>query len=114
MNKMKRIFREIAMIAMLSLLSLTASGQKKQLVILHTNDTHSTIYPLNPNLADTALAGRGGFIRRIAMIREERKKHPDLLPYSALPEGEKEYDRATAMNALKLIIKLGYRIEKNS
>lgn len=42
------------------------------------------------------------------------KKHPDLLPYSALPEGEKEYDRATAMNALKLIIKLGYRIEKNS
>lgn len=101
MNKMKRIFREIAMVAMLSLLSLTASGQKKQLVILHTNDTHSTIYPLNPNLADTALAGRGGFIRRIAMIREERKKHPDLLlfdsgdfsqgsPYFTLYKGDVE------------------------
>ena len=39
-------------------------------------------------------------------------KHPDLLPYSDLPEGEKEYDRATAMNAIKLIVKLGYKIEK--
>lgn len=40
------------------------------------------------------------------------KKHPDLLPYSSLTEGEKEYDRATAMNAIKLIVKLGYKIEK--
>lgn len=39
-------------------------------------------------------------------------KHPDLLPYSDLTEGEKEYDRATAMNAIKLIVKLGYKIEK--
>ena len=39
-------------------------------------------------------------------------KHPDLLPYSDLPEGEKEYDRSTAMNAIKLIVKLGYKIEK--
>lgn len=43
---------------------------------------------------------------------DEAKKHPGLLPYSSLPEGEKEYDRATAMNAIKLIVKLGYRIEK--
>ena len=29
---------------------LTADAKKhKQLVILHTNDTHSTILPLNPN-----------------------------------------------------------------
>ena len=40
-------------------------------------------------------------------------KHPDLLPYSDLTEGEKEYDRATAMNAIKLIVKLGYKIVKN-
>ena len=41
-----------------------------------------------------------------------RRKHPDLLPYSYLPDSEKEYDRATAMNAIKLIVKLGYKIEK--
>ena len=40
------------------------------------------------------------------------RKHPDLLPYSSLTEGEKEFDRATAMNAIKLIVKLGYKIEK--
>ena len=39
-------------------------------------------------------------------------KHPGLLPYSYLSEIEKEYDRATAMNAIKLIVKLGYKIEK--
>jgi 5'-nucleotidase len=83
MNKMKRVFRELAMIAMASLLSLTVSGQTKQLVVLHTNDTHSTIYPLNPNLADTLKAGRGGFIRRITMLREERKKNPGLLLFDS-------------------------------
>lgn len=48
-----------------------------------------------------------------AVRDEDAKKHPDLLPYSYLTEGEKDFDRATAMNAIKLIVKLGYRIEKN-
>lgn len=39
-------------------------------------------------------------------------RHPGLRPYSKLPESEKEYDRDTAMNAIKLIVKLGYKIEK--
>lgn len=43
---------------------------------------------------------------------DDAKKHPDLLPYSSLTEGEKDFDRATAMNAIKLIVKLGYKIEK--
>lgn len=43
---------------------------------------------------------------------DDEKKHPDLVPYSELSEGEKDYDRATAMNAIKLIVKLGYKIEK--
>lgn len=38
------------------------------------------------------------------------KKHPDLVPYSELPESEKEYDRRTAMETLKMIVALGYRI----
>ncbi len=40
------------------------------------------------------------------------KKHPDLVPYSALVESEKEYDRQTAMETLKAIKALGYRIER--
>ena len=34
--------------------------ERKQLVILHTNDTHSTIIPIKETVADTLLAGRGG------------------------------------------------------
>ena len=57
---------------------LTASAKKhKQLVILHTNDTHSTVLPISATLPDTMKAGRGGFIRRLAMLKEERAKHPD-------------------------------------
>lgn len=32
-----------------------ASKPVKQLVVLHTNDTHSCVMPINPNLADTAM-----------------------------------------------------------
>jgi ryanodine receptor 2 len=34
------------------------------------------------------------------------------VPYEELPENEKEYDRNTAMETLKAIILLGFRIKK--
>ncbi|MBO7074725.1 MAG: Ryanodine receptor Ryr [Bacteroidales bacterium] len=40
------------------------------------------------------------------------KKHPCLVDYDELPESEKEYDRNTAIETLKLILKLGWKIEK--
>ena len=62
----------------------TASAKKhKQLVILHSNDTHSQILPISSQLPDTMKAGRGGFLRRIAMLKEERRKHPDLLYFDS-------------------------------
>ena len=39
--------------------------------------------PLSENLADTLQAGRGGFLRRIAMLKEERKKDPNLLLFDS-------------------------------
>lgn len=59
--------------------TFTAAAKGRQLLILHTNDTHSCVLPLNPNLADTMLAGRGGFLRRAAMIDQMRKEDKDLL-----------------------------------
>ena len=78
---MKR-FHLIIFIALLSIASASAKT-KKQLVVLHTNDTHSTIMPLNENLDNKDLAGRAGFIRRINMVKEERKQHPDLLLFDS-------------------------------
>ena len=43
---------------------------------------------------------------------DEKKTTPCLVPYAELPEIEKEYDRKTALETLKLILALGYRIEK--
>lgn len=40
------------------------------------------------------------------------KQNPDLVPYDELPDGEKEYDRRTALEALKVILALGYKIMK--
>ena len=46
-------------------------------------------------------------------VRDDVKKtHPCLIPYEELSESEKEYDRNTSMETLKLIICLGYKIEK--
>lgn len=46
--------------------------------------------------------------------RDDKKKTtPCLVPYEQLSESEKEYDRVTAMETLKLITALGYRIEKD-
>lgn len=45
---------------------------------------------------------------------EEKKITPCLVPYDRLPESEKEYDRTTALQTLKLIVALGYKIEKNT
>jgi len=41
-----------------------------------------------------------------------RQQHPCLAPYADHPEAEKEYDRATAMQTLKLILSLGYTITR--
>ena len=46
-------------------------------------------------------------------VRDDlKKKHPCLIPYEELSELEKDFDRATAMEALKVIISLGYAIDK--
>ena len=39
-------------------------------------------------------------------------EHPCLVPYAQLPDSEKEYDRDTAMETLKAVVALGYRIER--
>ncbi len=45
-------------------------------------------------------------------LDREKKTHPLLIPYDELTEGDKDYDRRTSLETLKLLIKLGYRIEK--
>jgi len=43
---------------------------------------------------------------------DARKEHPSLVAYEQLPESEKQADRETAMETLRVIMVLGYHIEK--
>lgn len=43
---------------------------------------------------------------------DEARTHPGLVPYEELSESEKDYDRNTALNTLKLVMKMGYDIRK--
>lgn len=40
------------------------------------------------------------------------RKHPCLIPYEDLTEEEKDFDRRTSQETLKLIMKLGFKITK--
>lgn len=44
---------------------------------------------------------------------DENKLHPCLVPYEELSEIEKDYDRNTAMQTLRVIEKLGFKIVKD-
>ena len=41
---------------------------------------------------------------------DAQKQHPCLVPYEDLSDGEKSYDLNTAMETLKVLVKLGYTI----
>ena len=41
---------------------------------------------------------------------DTKKTNPTLMPYDQLPESEKQYDRNTALETLKVILKLGFQI----
>ena len=43
---------------------------------------------------------------------DAKKEHPCLIAYEELPDSEKTYDRNAAMQTLKALIALGYRIDK--
>ncbi len=50
---------------------------------------------------------------RYGPVRDDSKKEtPCMVPYDELPESEKEYDRATSQETLKLILKSGFTISK--
>ena len=84
--------------------------KQKQLVVLHTNDTHSCILPLKEALEDTTIAGRGGYLRRIAMVKEERQKAPYLLLFDSgdFSQGSSYYTMFKGDVEIELMNQMGY------
>ena len=104
--------KRLHLIIFMALLSVLTVGAKKhkQLVVLHTNDTHSTVMPLNVNLDNKDLAGRGGFVRRVSMIKEERKQNPDLLLFDSgdFSQGSGYYTLFKGEVEIGLMNEMGY------
>jgi 5''-nucleotidase/2'',3''-cyclic phosphodiesterase and related esterases len=84
-------------------------ARTKQLVILHTNDTHSTILPVSSQI-DTMRNDRGGFLRRVALLREERQKNPDLLLFDSgdFSQGSAYYTMFKGDVEVGLMNRMGY------
>ena len=104
---MRKVILMIALL--LATVSASAKGPKK-ITVLHTSDTHSCILPLNKNLADTMLADRGGFLRRIAMLKQERRKDPGLLLFDCgdFSQGSSYYTMFKGDVELELMNRMHY------
>lgn len=109
--------KHILTLLLLGVSLFMAAKKEREIVLLHTNDTHSCILPLRQSPQKPELADKGGFLRRLEMIGQERKKAPSLLlfdsgdfsqgsPYFTLFQGKVEvglmnfmgYDAATIGN----------------
>ena len=43
---------------------------------------------------------------------DQKRTTPCLVPYGDLPESEKDYDRSMAVETIKTLLAMGYKIEK--
>ena len=64
---------------------ISPAGAQKTLTILHTNDTHSTVMPLNKNLADTLFEFQTGKLNQLYGLDLQRRETLDLLQLKASP-----------------------------
>ena len=83
----------------------------------HATQLPAQLHPLQELLAedihDTWAAGRlaEGWVYGPER-NDEKKTTPCLVPYGQLTEVEKDYDRVTAIETLKMILALGYQITR--
>ena len=69
--KSTRHYLSMSLVMLAAAALLSCQPRNRQLVIIHTNDTHSQVEPK----AD----GTAGYARRMGVIEAERKANPDLL-----------------------------------
>lgn len=68
---------------------------------------------LAENVHEVWAAGRIADGWQYGEVRDdERKLHPCIVPYNELSEIEKDYDRRTSQETLKVMQVLGYKITK--
>lgn len=79
-----------------------------------SEDLQDLAESLAANVHEVWSAGRIADGWSFGPVRDDlNKKHPCLVPYEELPESEKEYDRHTSQQTIKMILKSGFTIRKD-
>lgn len=83
---------------------------EKELYIFHTNDMHSRVEPFPKEYQDTMLADKGGLVRRATFIKQQRKKHKDLLLFDSgdFSQGTPYYNMFKGEVEIKMMDEMGY------
>ena len=81
--------------------------QKQTIIILHTNDTHSQIEPLEAGKRDEFC---GGYARRMGYIQQMRNEHPDLIVLDAgdFSQGTPYYNFYHGRVEIEAMNRMGY------
>jgi 5'-nucleotidase len=93
-----------------SLIAQTSDEKKKvkQLTILHTNDTHSTIEPFPAN--HSKFPGKGGVVNRFNLIQKIRSEEENVLLLDAgdIFQGTPYFNMFGGVIEMKVMSKMGY------
>jgi len=82
--------------------------------IVLSSDIMALSEVLAKNTHEVWAAGRLADGWTYGVVRDDvKKKHPCLVPYEELSESEKDYDRATSLESLKVILSCGFSIRKS-
>lgn len=109
LNKYSRL--QIRMLITLFCIGLHSQAQNvKELLILHTNDTHSRIDPLPITPDFPERSNKAGYVRRATLVRNLRAQHPDLLLFDCgdFSQGTPYYNMFQGEVEVKLMSEMGY------
>ena len=97
-------------LSLLLLIGISLTADAGDLVIVHTNDTHSRIMSVGKLQTDSIQAGKGGFVRRSALIKSLRKEYPGLLLFDSgdFSQGSAYYSLYKGEVEVRLMSEMGY------
>lgn len=107
---MSLTFKRLALLSAVVLNLGVLTAAQKEIVILHTNDTHSQVEP-NPATASRN-ADEGGMVRRAAAIEQVKKESPNVILVDAgdFVQGSPYYNFFKGEVEIRMMNLLGYEV----
>ncbi len=103
-----RIARRAAFWLLCTVTLATLQAQETAIRILHTNDMHSRVEPIENNAVKNP--GTGGLVRRATLVREQREAHEHLLLFDSgdFSQGTPYYNLFKGKVEIECMNRMGY------